>query len=227
MQDTQNTPNPKTPDQTATLLDDAVPAKFKDPETGAVRMDQMIKSYKELEKRLSNAPSVPKTPDDYKVACDHGLFETDAAINEKLHAQGFTNEQVQTVYDLAAEVMVPMVVKMASDFEADREVEKLIEHFGGAEQWQMVARQLLAFGQKNLPADVLDTLSSSYDGVIALYGMMNNEEPSLAVKKGEVIDQNASLDLQSMMRDPKYWREKDPSFIAKVTEGFQRMYGDK
>jgi len=28
-----------------------------------------------------------------------------------------------------------------------------------------------------------------------------------------------------MMRDPKYWREKDPSFVAKVTEGFERMYG--
>jgi hypothetical protein len=30
-----------------------------------------------------------------------------------------------------------------------------------------------------------------------------------------------------MMRDPKYWRDQDPSFIAKVTEGFKRMYGEK
>jgi hypothetical protein len=27
-----------------------------------------------------------------------------------------------------------------------------------------------------------------------------------------------------MMRDPRYWRERDPSFIAQVTEGFQRLY---
>ena len=32
-------------------------------------------------------------------------------------------------------------------------------------------------------------------------------------------------ELSSMMRDPKYWRDKDPSFVAKVTEGFQNLYG--
>lgn len=35
------------------------------------------------------------------------------------------------------------------------------------------------------------------------------------------------LELQYMMRDPKYWRDQDPSFIAKVTEGFQKLYGGK
>ena len=35
------------------------------------------------------------------------------------------------------------------------------------------------------------------------------------------------LDLQSMMRDPKYWRDQDPSFVNKVTEGFQKLYGKK
>ena len=34
------------------------------------------------------------------------------------------------------------------------------------------------------------------------------------------------MDLQAMMSDPKYWRDKDPSFIAKVTEGFQRLYSE-
>ncbi|NQZ14819.1 MAG: hypothetical protein HRT94_08380 [Alphaproteobacteria bacterium] len=213
--------------QNNTLLDDEIPAKFKDPETGAVRLEQMVKSYKELEKRLSNAPSVPKTADDYKVTCDHGLFASDTEINKRLHENGFTNDQVQFVYDLAAEVMVPMIVDMAGDFEADKEIEKLINHFGGADKWQEVARQLLAFGQKNLPADVLDTLSSSYDGVLALYRMMNNGEPSVAVKPEEKAANQEGMDLQSMMRDPKYWRDRDPSFIAKVTEGFQRLYTDK
>jgi sulfur transfer protein SufE len=55
-----------------------------------------------------------------------------------------------------------MIVAMAGDFQADREVEKLINHFGGADQWREVSRQLLAYGQKNLPGDVLNNLSSSY-----------------------------------------------------------------
>lgn len=32
-------------------------------------------------------------------------------------------------------------------------------------------------------------------------------------------------ELHTMMRDPKYWREKDPAFIAKVTDGFKALYG--
>jgi hypothetical protein len=27
-----------------------------------------------------------------------------------------------------------------------------------------------------------------------------------------------------MMRDPRYWRDRDPAFIAQVTEGFKRLY---
>jgi hypothetical protein len=27
-----------------------------------------------------------------------------------------------------------------------------------------------------------------------------------------------------MMRDPRYWRERDPALVAQVTEGFKRLY---
>lgn len=206
---------------TDTLLDD-IPSKFKNPETGEVQVGAMAQSYKELEKKLSQAPSVPKSYEDYCVECSHGLFDIDATMNKTLHEKGFTNEQVQVVYDLAAEKMVPMVMEMAGDFQAEREVEKVVEHFGGIEQWQEIAKQMLAFGQKNLPDDVLDSLSSSYEGVLALHNMMKGEEPSISTQS-QLTGGNES-DLQTMMRDPRYWRDKDPSFVAKVTEGFQRMY---
>ena len=209
---------------TDTLLDNEIPEKFRDPETGAVKTDALARSYKELEKKLSAAPSAPKTPDDYCIECAHGLFESDPEVNGRLHAMGLTNEQAQGVYDLAAERMVPMISHLANDFKADREVERLINHFGGVEKWQDVARQLLAFGRKNLPADVLDNLSSSYEGVIALQRMMKSEEPGLKKESGAATGVGEK-DLQSMMRDPRYWRDKDPSYVAKVTEGFQKVYG--
>lgn len=205
-----------------TLLDDAIPSKFKNPETGEVQIGAMAQSYKELEKKMSKMPSVPKTAEEYCVNCDHGLFDIDVEMNKKLHEKGFTNEQVQTVYDLAVEKMVPMVVEMAGEFQAEREVEKLVEHFGGPEQWQEMSRQLLSFGQKELPADVLDSLSSSYEGVIALYNMMQGQEPVVSVSPEE--KKSDDMDLKAMMRDPRYWRDKDPSFVSKVTEGFQRLY---
>ena len=206
-----------------TLLDNEIPEKFKNKETGEVNIGAMAQSYKALEQKMSNAPKAPKTHSDYCVDCSHGLFDADEDMNRRMHKKGFTNEQVQFVYDLAVEKMVPMVVEMAGDFKADREVEKLVEYFGGAEKWKEISRQLLSFGQKNLPTDALDSLTSSYEGVLALYNMMRGEEPKI----GDFKNTNASdnMDLQSMMRDPKYWRDKDPSFVAKVTEGFQKMYG--
>ncbi len=208
-----------------TLLDNDIPAKFKDPETGEVRMDAMVQSYKELEKKFSQIPAVPKSPEDYCINCDNGVFDIDQEMNKRLHEKGFTNDQVQFVYDLAAEKMLPMVVEMAGDFHAEREVEKLVNHFGGPEKWKEISRQLLAFGQKNMPADVLDSLSSSYEGVLALYNMMKGDEPVI-MQKDAAGDKAGEMDLQSMMRDPKYWRDKDPSFVAKVTEGFQRLYSN-
>lgn len=210
---------------TDNLLDNEIPEKFKDPESGDVRLDALIQSYKELEKKLSSrGNNAPKSPDEYCIDCSHGLFEPDSEINTALHGKGFSQDQAQTVYDLAASRMVPMLSQIAGEFRADREIEKLVDHFGGPEKWKEISRQLLAFGQKNMPADVLDNLASSYEGVLALHRMMKSEEPGLQ-KRGQKVDGLNETDLTSMMRDPRYWRDKDPSFVAKVTEGFQSVYG--
>ena len=77
-----------------------------------------------------------------------------------------------------------------------------------------------------LLADVLENLSNSYEGVLALHKMMQSDEPGL---KAEASNPNSTdmAELQSMMRDPKYWRDKDPATVAKVTEGFEKAYGGK
>ncbi len=221
----KNDQNPKQEAQ-ENLLNADVPKKFLDPKTGEVKIDLLVKSYNELEKHLSKMPKKPKTPDDYCIDCSHGLFEADAEINQRLHEKGFTQEQAQEVYDLAAEKMIPMIHEIHADYKADTEIEKLISHFGGAQQWREVSRQLLAFGQKNLPEDVLDNLSSSYEGVIALYRMMKGDEPSLQRGNAQKSGKIDNAQLSSMMRDPKYWREKDPAYIAKVTQAFQNLYGE-
>jgi len=206
----------------------SIPDKFKDPQSGELNVDALLASYQELEKRLSKTPSIPKTPDEYSIDCSHhGLFDIDTDLNARLHAKGFTNEQVQTVYDLAAEKMVPLIIQMAADYQADSEIERLEAHFGGAEQWQEVARQILAYGQKSLPVDVLDALAGSYEGVLALYRMMKGQEPATIKTTQNNASQQSLLDLQAMMRDPKYWRDQDPSFVSKVTQGFEKIYGGK
>lgn len=216
---------------------DTLPEKFWDPQTGEIRMDELIQSYVALEKKLSTmvpvegdksriykALGVPDSPDQYDVKCDHGLFTPDKDLNVRLHAEGFTPGQVQTVYDLAAERLVPMILELSADFKADREVERLASAFGGPEKWQEISRQLLAYGRKTLPPDVLGNLSSSYEGVMALYRMMKGEDQASPRIDASSPTTNEN-DLRSMMRDPKYWKEKDPSFVSKVTDGFRQIYG--
>jgi hypothetical protein len=30
-----------------------------------------------------------------------------------------------------------------------------------------------------------------------------------------------------MMRDPRYWRTREPDFVKRVTEGFRRLVGEQ
>ncbi len=209
------------------LLDVTIPEKFKDPQSGAVNVAAMAKSYCELEKRLSSYPTPPKTPDEYSITCKHGVLAADACVNSRLHEKGLSQEQAQEVYDIAEEHLIPLIKQIAADYQADREIERLVEHFGGPQKWEAIARQLYAFGSKHLPEHVLDNMASSYDGVIALYEMMKAKEPPLSSSQGNADGgENAQNTLSSMMRDPRYWRDKDPAFVAQVTKGFQNLYGE-
>lgn len=218
-----------------------LPDKFWDSKNQSVRLDALIKSYLALEQKLSQMVAVPQceadrqklfrllgqpeTPDGYTVDVSHGLFEADTALNAKLHGLGFTPEQVQAVYDVAAEKLVPLILDVASEFQADRELDRLIAHFGGASQWQEVSRQLLAYGRKTLAPDVLKGLSSSYEGVLSLYRMMQAEGAGVSVRNESGEAGDAAAQAKKLMRDPKYWRDRDPTTIAKVTAAFEDMYG--
>ncbi|CAO3352976.1 capsid assembly protein [Azospirillum melinis] len=236
-----------------------VPEKFRDPKTGALRVEALLKSYLELERRLSSqgqsrqaqpdtlselplqtAPfdlaaldpaqrrqllGAPETPDGYSIACDHGLFQPDPEINGRLHEAGYTADQAQLLYDLAAERMVPLIQTMAAEFQAEREVERLVSRFGGEERWREVSRQLLAWAGKTLPPAAVEGLATTYEGVMALYAMMTGSEPAaLSMAGNRTGGGEGEGELRTLMRDPRYWRDRDPAVIARVTEGFQRLY---
>lgn len=232
------TDNLLTPEVEATAADKParLPEKFWDEGKREIRIEALLASYLELEKKLSTMINpedrgrvlsmlgVPETADAYDVNVSHGLFPVDHDLNKRLHERGFTPEQVQMVYDLAVEKMVPMVLELADEFKAEREVDRLIAAFGGPETWAEMSRQLLSYGQKNLPPEVLSNLACSFEGVMALYRLMKGNEPVLA--RDPVVHRSDDAgELQSMMRDPRYWKTRDPAFVAQVTDGFRRLYG--
>jgi Phage T7 capsid assembly protein len=60
--------------------------------------------------------------------------------------------------------------------------------------------------------------------VLALHEMMRAREPSVLGRSDDAEPGATEADLRSLMRDPRYWRDRDPALVAKVTEGFKRLY---
>jgi len=234
---------------------EGVPEKFWDPKAGALRTDALLKSYRELERKLRapdtpaeevreiqghdtrddearkesqtpEPPRVPASPDEYRIEARNTLLEPDPEINARLHEAGFSQEQAQLVYDLAADYVMPLIDETAAEVEATRDAERLAAHFGGQEAWPRLARQIKTWGEANLPKDVMEVLASSYDGVIAMHQMMQAREPHVLRDSEGPADAPDEAQLTRMMRDPRYWRDRDPAFIAEVTAGFERLYGE-
>lgn len=223
-----------------------VPEKFWDAAAGTLRTEALLRSYQELERRLSlltsaangagpgedrqrllQALGVPAQPEDYAVRCDHGLFAPDPTLNQRIHAAGFTGDQAQLLYDLAAEYLIPLGQQMAAAFEAEQQLQQLHAHFGGPERWQETARQLLAWGQKNLPAAALEGLSTTAEGILALDRLMRHGDPTPLRGGASASPAQSEDDLRALMRDPRYWRDRNPAIVAQVTAGFQRLYPDQ
>ncbi len=219
-----------------------IPEKFWDPDRQELRVDALLKSYRELEKRMSQRLArpgddadeeerrrwremldIPDSPELYELAAPEGLG-VDPDVNARLHEAGFSRGQVQLVYDLAAERLLPLIAEAAQQFEAERQVERLSQHFGGEERFRRVARQLATWGRQNLPAPVYEALSTTYEGVLALERMMAGKEPAMT-RDAEAPAVETEDELRKMMRDPRYWRTREPEFVRRVTDGFRRLVG--
>lgn len=219
-----------------------VPEKFWDREAGAIRTDALLKSYVELERklgsmvplpsdedqegreRLRRALGVPAAADDYRIEVRDELLEPTPELNARLHEAGFTQEQAQLVYDLAAEHVLPLIDDVMGELRASRDSERLAKHFGGDAAWQNMARQIKTWGQANLAEDVYRTLAASHDGVLAMHQMMQAREPAVLRNADGPQSEIDEATLTRLMRDPRYWRERDPAIVAQVTQGFQRLY---
>ncbi|MBP0446645.1 hypothetical protein J8J14_17865 [Roseomonas sp. SSH11] len=218
-----------------------VPEKFWDAERGALRVEALLKSYRELERKLSarfappgdDAPEeerlrfrraigVPDSAEEYCVEPRHALVGPDVEVNAAFHRAGFTPAQVQLAYDLAAERLLPIVAEAAAQFEAERQRDRLRSEFGGEERYRRTARQIAAWGRANLPEEVMGALSTTAEGVITLHRMMERGEPGLA-RQAEAPEAADEAALRRMMRDPRYWRSREPDFVKRVTEGFRRL----
>ena len=206
---------------------DGVPEKFWDQKNGSVRVEALAKSYQELERKLGGEQlkDVPESADDYEITIDGNPIETDAEVNSRLHAAGLSRDQVQAVYDLANEKLMPALAEMTASFEADSQTQQLIKHFGGEQNWAEARRQIGTWGRENFSEDVFAALSGTYDGVLTMQRMMSGNEPGLG-QTNTAGHAPSESSLKEMMADPRYWRQRDPAYVEQVRQGFRALYPD-
>jgi hypothetical protein len=208
----------------------AIPEKFLNKE-GKLNTDELLKSYLALEKKMSTPRqtqngTIPNKAEDYKITPKDPLLLSDLIINKRLFELGLTNEQVQGVYDIAADFILPQLENFARQVGCDKELKALEDEFGGAEHFNNVARELSAWGEKNLDQKTFEILSSTKDGVLTLYRMMQEKQESPVIKgKSRLNPMDDEKTLRRLMQDPKYWKDQDPELVGRIEKGFKRLYG--
>lgn len=211
-----------------------VPDKFKDPKTGQIKVEELLKSYLALEKKLSERQklipnpkcgTMPASPEEYQITFKNPKLVMDEEMNRYLFELGFTNEQLQAVYDLAADKIIPLLEDLSADYRADKEMAELEREFGGENGFNTVAGQVAAWGEKNLRPEVFNALATSKDGIMTMYKMMNDEAEEKTLNTPSSSTEPITEDaLRALMRDPKYWKKQDPALLKRVEEGFKRLY---
>lgn len=208
-----------------------LPEKFYDAGTGEIKVEELAAAYNELAARDSNlvegnVRNIPSSYDKYEIKIPNPLLERDDEVLKRFHQCGFSNEQAQLVYDLANERVIPVIDQLTVNFEAQKQLEKLVRYFGGQERFNEISRQISTWAKGNLRPEIYDALGTTSEGVIALYKMMSSNEPGLG-KDGFAEEELSEDKLRKMMEDPRYWRDKDKSYIAKITNGFEKLYPEK
>ncbi|WP_341363458.1 hypothetical protein P8T57_14140 [Thalassospira sp. SN3W] len=170
--------------------------------------------------------SIPETPDGYEIAVDEVLGAVDPAVNARLHEAGFTGAQAQLVYDLAAEVIGPLIGEVEGAGKRATDRAALAAEFGGAENWKRLAPRIEKWGRENLPEAAFEVLCQTADGVRSIHRLMSGRaEQGLASGSGADGTGDLRQDIRAKMNDPRYWRDRDPGIVAEVQAGFDRLHG--
>ena len=168
------------------------------------------------------------TSPDGEVQNGENSKEIQSTLQEKirggLETLGLPKEQVIQILDLAQDYLLPLASSIADELSTREERNLLLQHFGGEARWRIAASQIKKWGEANLDEQTLAALSCSARGILMLERMMNSRGPAIVADRGTSGEPLTEEALAVLVRDPRYWKSRDKSFVDMVTMGYQRLY---
>ena len=165
-----------------------IPEKFLN-DQGELNTSALLKSYCELEKKMSNMISVPTddsdentkqkfnhaigVPDNINDYPKNSLFD-DESVREKFHEIGLTSNQVEKIYAIAEEFLQPTLQNLFQLQTQTNALNELKNFFGDEDKMNEALREINAFGERFLPRDAFDELCSTPQGIQGIYRMMQS-----------------------------------------------------
>tara|TARA_R100001594_G_scaffold116570_2_gene151593 strand:- start:988 stop:1716 length:729 start_codon:yes stop_codon:yes gene_type:complete len=211
-----------------------LPEKFK---TG----EDLVKSYENLETKLGQKDkdireqvlaeaeakryeNRPEKSGDYTLPKE--IDEAQAVDNNLLQwwaGQAFDNGYSQEQFEEGIKIYVDAIDSL---FPTEEEEQKKL---GDNHKERIDAVGL--FSKKYFPEELHNSvanLGTSADGIKVLEYVMNQQkENSLPVEGSQVAGTVSLEELQTKMKDPRYWNpsKQDPAFIKEIDDGFATLYG--
>ncbi len=202
--------------------------------------EDLAKAYKELESKLGTKEEDirsklieeiqseafsdrPETAGDYQLP---ESIDQESAVDNKLLSwwadHSFENGYSQDEFEKGIEMYAEAIGDSQPDIQA--EAQKLGDN---AEQ-RIEAASLFAnkfFPETALPA--IERMCESHEGIVALEAIMEAMKDGSFAGETQPSAGQGQEELEEMMRDPRYHKDRDPHYIKQVTEGFQALYPNR
>ena len=207
-----------------------LPEKYKSPE-------DLAKAYKELESKLGKKDedlrsqiekeiqeaayaNRPASKGDYQLPevvedVDNELLNWWA---EHAYESGLSQDEFAKGIEIYAQSV------MASQPNLDAEKSKLGDNANTRIQSASVFASSF-FPKEALPA--IERMCETHEGILALEAVMEAVRDNGYTEPASVPGRMDEASLREMMKDDRYWnpRDRDPSFVKQVEDGFKKLYG--
>ena len=213
-----------------------VEENFWDKEKNEVNVGALLKSQQDLRKQVGSDPSpkdgyVCNIPEEYKEILE---ADTDSPLWKVAVAWAKEHKISQEDFD---ELARPYFDQMAAPFknykdEMAKEEAKLDKIYGNKKQ-EVKERIKNFFKNSGLSNDdevmnEVGILTQTASGIRVLDTLIKKSPSGMAMiaGSGSAPVEYSKEQLQAMMKDPRYWRDHEPSYVKIITEGFKKLYGE-